>query len=107
MTEMMKSLRMLVLLMCHYPDIQSRVQAEIDDVIGGEFPNAYHQKEMPYTQAVIFEMLRYVSQTPLAIPHKSNKDIMLNGYLIEKDSGVSSLSLNLLVSNLLSSFLKF
>jgi cytochrome P450 len=44
---------------------------------------------MPYTEAVIMEMLRYVSQTPLAIPHKSNKDVVLDGHLIEKDSGVS------------------
>lgn len=86
---MMKSIRMLILLMCHYQDVQSRVQAEIDDVIGTRAtPSSNHRKDMPYTQAVILEMLRYVSQTPLAIPHKCNKDVVLDGYLIEKDTGV-------------------
>lgn len=86
---MMKTLRLLVLLMCHYQDCQRRVQQEIDDVIGQlEKPTANHRKDMPYTEAVIMEMMRYVSQTPLAIPHKCNKDVILDGYLIEKDSGV-------------------
>ena len=92
MSEMMKSIRMLILLMCHHQNVQSRVHAEIDDVIGtSSIPCSSHRNQMPYTEAVIMEMLRYVSQTPLAIPHKSNKDVVLDGHLIEKDSGVSIL----------------
>lgn len=88
---MMKSIRMLILLMCHHHDVQSRVYAEIDSVIGNASqPCSTHRSKMPYTEAVLLEMLRYVSQTPLAIPHKSNKDVVLDGYLIEKNSGVSS-----------------
>ena len=86
---MMKTLRLLILLMCHYQDCQRRVHQEIDDVIGHlDKPAANHRKDMPFTEAVIMEMMRYVSQTPLAIPHKCNKDVILDGYLIEKDSGV-------------------
>ncbi|XP_045174711.2 cytochrome P450 1A1-like isoform X2 [Mercenaria mercenaria] len=89
MSEMMKSIRMLILLMCHYQNVQSRVHTEIDDVIGTtSIPCSSHRNKMPYTEAVLLEMLRYVSQTPLAIPHKSNKDVVLDGYLIEKDSGI-------------------
>ncbi|XP_052802133.1 vitamin D 25-hydroxylase-like isoform X3 [Mya arenaria] len=89
MSEMMKSMRMLILLMCHYPHVQSRVHAEINDVIGtSAMPSSNHRMEMPYTQAVLLEMLRYVSQTPLAIPHKCNKDVVLDGFVIEKDSGI-------------------
>ena len=87
---MMKTLRLLILLMCHHQDCQRRVQQEIDDVIGQlDKPTANHRKDMPYTEAVIMEMMRYVSQTPIAIPHKCNKDVILDGYLIEKDTGVS------------------
>ena len=90
MTEMMKTLRLLILLMCHHQDCQRHVQQEIGDVIGHmDKPSANHRKDMPYTEAVVMEMMRYVSQTPLAIPHKCNKDVILDGYLIEKDSGVS------------------
>lgn len=89
MSEMMKSIRMLILLMCHHKDVQSRVHAEINDVIGNmSVPSSTHRDKMPYTEAVILEMLRYVSQTPLAIPHKCNKDVILDGYLIEKNSGI-------------------
>ncbi|KAL4218766.1 hypothetical protein ACF0H5_021353 [Mactra antiquata] len=89
MSEMMKSIRMLVLLMCHYQDTQSRVHAEIDEVIGSRNDvTATDKDKMPYTVAVIMEMLRYVSQTPLAIPHKCNNDVMLDGYVIEKNSGI-------------------
>jgi hypothetical protein len=34
MTELLKSIRLFILLMCHYQDIQTRLQAEIDNVIG-------------------------------------------------------------------------
>ena len=102
MSEMMKSIRILILLMCHYPEVQSRVQTEIDDVIGkNASPSSNHRPEMPYTQAVLLEMLRYVSQTPLAIPHKCNKDVILDGYLIEKDAGVSDRSLRIFIYHLL------
>jgi hypothetical protein len=34
MTELLKSIRLFILLMCHYQDTQTRLQAEIDNVIG-------------------------------------------------------------------------
>ena len=90
MTELLKTLRLFILLMCHHPHIQTKLQTEIDSVIGSEkFPAAENRKWMPYTDATILEILRYGSQTPLAIPHKCNKDVVLDGYLIEKDSVVS------------------
>ncbi|KAH3888658.1 steroid 17-alpha-hydroxylase/17,20 lyase-like isoform X2 [Dreissena polymorpha] len=89
MSEMMKSIRMLILLMCHHQDVQSRVYTEIRDVIGpGGTPSTNHREAMIYTQVVIMEMLRYVSQTPLAIPHKCNEDVVLDGYAIEKDAAI-------------------
>ncbi|XP_052235369.1 cytochrome P450 2U1-like [Dreissena polymorpha] len=89
MSEMIKSIRMLILLMCRHQDVQSRVNTEIRDVIGPVgTPSTNHREAMTYTQAVIMEMLRYVSQTPLAIPHKCNEDVVLDGYAILKDTAI-------------------
>ena len=78
--------------MCHHQHVQTKLQAEIDCVIGAEkFPTPDNRKWMPYTDATMLEIWRYSSQTPLAIPHKSNKDVVLDGYLIQKDSVVSGL----------------
>jgi len=90
MSEMMKSIRMLILLLCHHQDVQSRVYAEVNDVTSsGVALSASQRTSMPYSEAVVLEMLRYVSQTPLAIPHKCNADVVLDGYVIEKGTGVS------------------
>ncbi|XP_060556387.1 cytochrome P450 2J4-like [Ruditapes philippinarum] len=87
MTELLKSIRLFILLMCHYQDIQTRLQAEIDNVIGTErFPEVSDRKWMPFTNAVMLELLRYGSQTPLAIPHLCKKGFLLDGYYIENGS---------------------
>ena len=90
MTEMTKTVRIFCLLMCHYPEVQSRMRREIDFVIGQNNDlSPKHITKMPYSEAVVMETLRYSSQTALGIPHKANQDVMLEGYLIEKGSVVS------------------
>ncbi|WAR03067.1 CP17A-like protein [Mya arenaria] len=84
MTELLKSLRLFLLLMCHHPEVQARIQTEVDTVIGSDrFPKAGDRMWMPYTEAVMLEVWRYGSQTPLAIPHLCRKDVVLEEYLIE------------------------
>ncbi|XP_052800553.1 cytochrome P450 2D27-like isoform X2 [Mya arenaria] len=84
MTELLKSLRLFLLLMCHHPEVQARIQKEVDTVIGSQrFPEAGDRVWMPYIEAVLLEVWRYGSQTPLAIPHLCRKDVVLEGYLIE------------------------
>ena len=56
--------------------------------VGSRFPEGCDRQWMPYTHAVMLELWRYGSQTPLAIPHLCNKDIVLEGYLIKKGSVV-------------------
>jgi len=34
MTEMMKTMRLFMLLMCHHPEVQAKLHAEIDSIIG-------------------------------------------------------------------------
>ncbi|KAL4225117.1 hypothetical protein ACF0H5_015810 [Mactra antiquata] len=91
MTELLKTIRLFILLMCHHQDIQTRLQSEVDSIIGSErHPTCSDRNWMPYTQAVTLEIFRYGSQTPLAIPHKCKKDVNINGYLVQTGSAIIS-----------------
>ncbi|XP_060880468.1 cytochrome P450 18a1-like [Metopolophium dirhodum] len=69
--------------MLHYPDVMTKVQDEIDSVVGqykspvlDDYPN------LPYTQATLYEVLRKSSITPLGTTHATTSDVTLNGYHI-------------------------
>ncbi|NXC49399.1 CP1A4 protein, partial [Penelope pileata] len=72
-----------------YPDIQKRIQAELDQAIGHErTPRLSDRGMLPYTEAFILEMFRHSSLLPFTIPHRTTKDTVLNGYYIPKDTCV-------------------
>ncbi|XP_015854270.3 cytochrome P450 2D20 [Peromyscus maniculatus bairdii] len=74
-----------LLLMILHPDVQSRVQQEIDEVIGqGRHPEMADQARMPYTNAVIHEVQRFADIVPVNIPHMTSRDIEVQGFLIPK-----------------------
>ncbi|XP_047443999.1 cytochrome P450 2J4-like [Mugil cephalus] len=74
-----------LLYMIHYPDIQERVQAEIDAVIGSSRQPCMSDREnMPYTDAVIHEIQRMGNIIPLNVAHMANKDTTVDKYTIPK-----------------------
>ncbi|KAG9489552.1 hypothetical protein GDO78_005495 [Eleutherodactylus coqui] len=53
-----------------YPDIQEKIQKELDKVIGRERrPKLSDRAQLPYTEAFILEMLRHSTFVPFTIPH--------------------------------------
>ncbi|XP_062345600.1 cytochrome P450 2K6-like isoform X2 [Cinclus cinclus] len=72
------------LLMLKYPEIQRKVQEEIEQVIGSNPPRIEHRAQMPYTDAVIHEIQRYANILPLNLPHETTTDVTLKGYFIPK-----------------------
>ncbi|XP_054913118.1 cytochrome P450 2J4-like [Poeciliopsis prolifica] len=74
-----------LLYMIYYPEIQERVQAEIDAVIGPSRQPALSDREnMPYTDAVIHEIQRMGNILPLNVAHMTIKDTTLDKYSIPK-----------------------
>ncbi|KAK7795349.1 hypothetical protein U0070_011003, partial [Myodes glareolus] len=74
-----------LLLMILHPDVQGRVQQEIDEVIGQvRCPEMADQARMPYTNAVIHEVQRFGDLVPMNVPHLTTRDIEVQGFLIPK-----------------------
>ncbi|KAG9467189.1 hypothetical protein GDO78_015444 [Eleutherodactylus coqui] len=85
------TLRWAILLMMKYPEIQQKVQSEIEQVIGSTHPQMEHRKQMPYTDAVIHEIMRFGDIAPAAVPHSPTQDITFRGYFIPKGTTVVAL----------------
>ncbi|KAK2835625.1 hypothetical protein Q5P01_016109 [Channa striata] len=79
------TLRWAFLYMTKYPEVQEKVQAEIDRVIGqSRQPTMEDRANLPYTSAVIHEIQRMGNIVPLSLPHMTNKELQLGGYTVPK-----------------------
>ncbi|KAM6972214.1 cytochrome P450 2U1 [Aplochiton taeniatus] len=75
----------MLLYMVVYPDIQEKVQAEIDMVIGSDrTPSLTDKGSLPFTEATIMEVQRLTVVVPLAIPHMASQTTEFRGYTIPK-----------------------
>ncbi|CAA7262539.1 unnamed protein product [Cyclocybe aegerita] len=64
-----------LLAMLAHPGAQSRAQAEIDAVVGGErLPGFEDRERLPYVEAVYREVLRWGVPVPLNLPHRLMED---------------------------------
>ncbi|XP_068828266.1 cytochrome P450 2D14-like isoform X3 [Capricornis sumatraensis] len=74
-----------LLLMILHPDVQRRVQQEIDEVIGKvRRPEMGDQALMPFTVAVVHEVQRFADIIPLGVPHMTSRDIEVQGFHVPK-----------------------
>ncbi|KAM3930498.1 cytochrome P450 2K4-like [Leptodactylus fuscus] len=85
------TLRWGLLLMMKYPEIQEKVQSEIERVIGSSQPQIEHRRQMPYTDAVIHEVQRFGDIAPGSVSHVASRDVMFRGYFIPKGTIVMPL----------------
>ncbi|KAI6159796.1 cytochrome P450 [Pisolithus thermaeus] len=78
-------LKTVVLVMILYPDVQDKVHAELDAVIGRETrPTFADRPQLPYLQAVLYEVLRWNPPAPLGLPHVTTASDIYEGYYIPK-----------------------
>ncbi|PBK63147.1 cytochrome P450 [Armillaria solidipes] len=84
-----ETLKVFVLAMMHYPDVQQKAQALIDTVIGSRgLPTLDDRSSLPYIEAILKETLRWKPVIPLAFPHRTTVDDVYKGYLIPKGSTI-------------------
>ncbi|KAG9464488.1 hypothetical protein GDO78_019864 [Eleutherodactylus coqui] len=83
------TLKFSLMLMAHYPDVQAKVQQEIDKTTNSLRPPEIMDKpQLPYTNAVIHEIQRVLDLTPTALFHAVTEDVNFRGYTIPKGAAV-------------------
>ncbi|XP_015272680.1 PREDICTED: cytochrome P450 2J2-like [Gekko japonicus] len=83
------TLRWALLLMAKHPDIQEKVHKEMEDVLGSSQPFSYQDwKKLPYTSAVIHEIIRSQYILLFGIPRQCTKDVNILGFLIPKEAQI-------------------
>uniref|UniRef100_A0A8C6GRI2 unspecific monooxygenase n=1 Tax=Mus spicilegus TaxID=10103 RepID=A0A8C6GRI2_MUSSI len=83
------TLRYALLLLLKYPDVTAKVQEEIDRVVGRHrSPCMQDRSHMPYTDAMIHEVQRFIDLLPTSLPHAVTCDTKFRKYLIPKGTTV-------------------
>ncbi|XP_040848354.1 cytochrome P450 2C19-like isoform X2 [Ochotona curzoniae] len=83
------TLRYGLLLLLKHPEVAAKVQGEIEHVIGRDrSPCMQDRSRMPYTDAVIHEIQRFIDLIPINLPHAVTKDIKFRNYLIPKGTTI-------------------
>ncbi|KAF8814215.1 cytochrome P450 [Phlegmacium glaucopus] len=79
------SIYAFVLAMTVYPDVARKAQAELDAVVGTDrLPKLSDREDLPYTNAVALETMRWHVVSPTGLPHCVREDNIHDGYLIPK-----------------------
>ncbi|KAK0480125.1 cytochrome P450 [Armillaria novae-zelandiae] len=66
-----------------YPEVQAKAQAELDAVVGPtRLPNFDDRPQLPYTDAILLEALRWNPVVPMGVAHRSMKADVYRGYYI-------------------------
>ncbi|KAM9843962.1 cytochrome P450 2K1-like [Aulostomus maculatus] len=81
------TIRFGLLLMAKHPEIQDQVQEELESVLGGRQVQVGDRKKLPYTDAVVHEIQRMATVTPM-ITHHTFQDVTFQDYFIKKGTEV-------------------
>ena len=76
--------------MLHHRDVYDKLKSDINKQLGDRaYPEQQDRDSLPYVEAVIFEVLRYISHVPLCLPHKATTDTKIGKYYIPQGTQVS------------------
>ncbi|XP_038069254.1 cytochrome P450 2D3-like [Patiria miniata] len=80
--------KFLMLATSVFQEMQQRVFEEIQHVIGDREPTLDDRGKLPYTEAVILEVLRMDTPFWLLVPHDTQEDVDILGFKIPKDTSL-------------------
>ncbi|CAE6501236.1 unnamed protein product [Rhizoctonia solani] len=79
------------LMACLYPEAMKKAQAEIDSVVGREWiPSLQDKPALPYTDALVQEVMRMCPPVPLGLSRFTTEDIEFRDYRIPKGSKINA-----------------
>ncbi|NP_001079915.1 uncharacterized protein LOC379605 [Xenopus laevis] len=83
------TLKYFLAVIARLPDIQAKVQEEIDKVTGSQRPPGMSDRShMPYTNAVIYELQRHLDLAPSGFYRVVTQDITFQGYVLPKGTRI-------------------
>ena len=83
------TLQYAFMILALHPEVQKRVQNELDLVIGKDrYPEFEDENDLPYTVATVAEIYRHHSMAALAMTHSTTCDTNFAGYFIPKNTPV-------------------
>lgn len=78
-----------LLLLLKHPEVTAKIQEEIARVVGKHrSPCMQDRNHMPYTDAVLHEIQRYIDLVPIPLPRQTTQDVEFRGYHIPKGTSV-------------------
>ena len=85
------TVKFFLLNVANRPAVQSRIQDEMDRVIGRDaLPTVDDRPRLPYTFAAIAESMRHHTASPLGIAHRAAEDTEVGGYRVPAGAMVLS-----------------
>lgn len=83
------TLVVFILNMVLHPEVQSKAQKIIDEVVGrGRLPTFEDRPALRYIDYIVQETLRWCPVSPIGVPHRSLQDDVYEGYFIPAGSHV-------------------
>ncbi|XP_004680658.1 PREDICTED: cytochrome P450 2C9-like isoform X1 [Condylura cristata] len=83
------TLRYALLLLLKHPEVTAKAQEEIERVIGRHrSPCMQDKNHMPYMDALVHEVQRYIDLLPVNLPHAVIRDIKFRNYLIPRGTTI-------------------
>ncbi|XP_027263213.1 cytochrome P450 2C26 isoform X3 [Cricetulus griseus] len=83
------TLRYALLLLLKHPHVTAKVQEEIDQVVGRDrSPSMQDRSRMPYTDAMVHEVQRFIDLVPTNLPHAVTCDIKFRDFFIPKGTTI-------------------
>ncbi|KAH7962276.1 hypothetical protein HPB52_015317 [Rhipicephalus sanguineus] len=82
------ALQWMFIRLAKHPDVQKRIQNEIEEKIGIDPPVYGDREKLPFTTACMLETIRCHPFAPIGMPHKASAETRLGTLAIPKDASV-------------------